>query len=199
LAGSDEFNGGTFNKLRNGIGNRFERRSPHGEQRNKWQAFHIPIRYTHKETYRLKKKALIISSLIIIGILGVVYFKPFSSPEIIVLDHLTENHDGIIDQICMVNNPPLNSKRLPELITEFNKNNQTDNGNFRRLFIKQHDYKFFPALTLSENIDYTSKMVTRNDLDNIDFLGSSSSFLTNKGERMYTVKVNVGKIWYYKK
>jgi hypothetical protein len=147
----------------------------------------------------LKKRVLIISSVIIIGILTVLYFKPFSNAEIIILDHLTENHDGTIDQICFVKNQPSNSKRLHKLITEFNQNNQTDNGNYRRLFIKQHDYIFLPTLTLSENVDYTSNTVTRSDLDNIDFLGSSNSFLTKKGERINTLRVNVGEISYYKK
>lgn len=125
--------------------------------------------------------------------------NPFSKPEIIVMEHLTELNDGRVNQICLVKNPPSTSKDLYRLIEEFNESNPTKNGDFRRLFIKEHDYIFFPALTLREKIEYTSKNLTRRDLDNIDFLASSYSFNSYNGERIEKTEVYVGEIYYYKK
>lgn len=99
----------------------------------------------------------------------------------------------------MVKNPPASSKKLKELIVEFNKINPTADGNFRRLFIKEHDYIFLPGLTLSENVDYSLKTTMRDDLDNIDFLGDSYSSVTMDGEPYKRTEVYVGEIYYYKK
>lgn len=147
----------------------------------------------------LNKRAFILSSIIISAVFSTLYLKPFSSTEINILDHLTENNNGTINQICLVKNPPSDSGSLLEIITKFNQTNQSKNGNYRRLFIKQHEYSFLSALTLGENIDYSSKAVLREDLNNIDFLGSSSSFLTKKGKRINTLEANIGALWHYKK
>ncbi len=133
-----------------------------------------------------------------IGLLLLFYLKPFSSSEIIVLDHLTEYKNGGMDQICLVKYPPASSTKLKDLIEEFNKNNLTEDGKFRRLFIKEHDYIFLPALFLNENIDYNQKTTIRDDLDNIDFLGYSYCFETKDGKQFKKTEVYVSQISYYK-
>ena len=131
-------------------------------------------------------------------IFSIIYFNPFSNTEIIIIEHLTETNNNSLNQICLVKNPPSKPEVIRELITEFNKNTPFPSGNFKRLFIKEHDYIFFPALTLGENIDYTSKDKTRNDLDNIDFLASSSSYVNNYGKRITSLNINIGELWFYK-
>ena len=112
---------------------------------------------------------------------------------------MTEFSDGSINQICLVKNPPSQSKILYSMINDFNKENPTENGLFNRLFIKEHDYIFLSALTLSENIDYNSKTTNRDDLDNIDFLGDSYCKVSVYGEPIKRTEVYVGDIYYYKK
>ena len=140
-------------------------------------------------------------TLLLLIIAGMLLFSnnPFSNPEIIVLEHMTELNNGRVEQICLVKSPPSTSKELYQLIDDFNERNPTKNGDFSRLFIKEHDYIFFPALTLRENINYTSENFARNDLDNIDFLAKSYSLISNNGERIESTEVYVGEIWYYKK
>lgn len=147
----------------------------------------------------MRKKLLIISSIVLIGVSTLIYFNPFSKSEIIILNHLSENTNKYVDQICLVDNPPSTSKALYEMIKEFDLNHKSSDKNYKRLYIKQHDYIFLPAFTLRDNIDYTSPHITRNDLDNIDFLGSSFSYLSKDGRKLKDIKVNTGEIWYYKK
>lgn len=137
--------------------------------------------------------------LLLAGLFMIYYLKPFSCPEIVLLDHMTEYKDGNLDQICLVKNPPVSSGRLLKLIEEYNISNPTPNGIYKRLFIKKHDYIFLPALTLSENIDYFSKNTSRDDLGNIDFLGESSCKVDVNGEPIKKSNVYVGAFCYYKK
>ena len=99
----------------------------------------------------------------------------------------------------MVKNPPASSGKLQKLIQEFNNNNPIANKNFNRLFIKGHDNIIFPALTLSKNYDYYSRNTSREDLDNIDFLGDSYSRVNKNGDTIKETEVYVGQIYYYKK
>lgn len=138
-------------------------------------------------------------TIIVAGFFLLYYFKPFSKTDIIVLDHMTEFSDGSINQICLVKNPPSQSKILYGMINDFNKENPTENGLFNRLFIKEHDYIFLPALTLSENIEYNSKTTNRDDLDNIDFLGNSYCKASVNGELIKRTEIYVGDSYYYKK
>jgi len=134
---------------------------------------------------------------LVIGVLITVYNKPFSSSEIIILEHLTEKHDGKLNQICLVLNPPVNSGKLENLIIEFNRNNSTENGLHDRLFIKEHDYEI-PIFPFSHNPNYKSETATRDDLDNIDFLGDSYISVSVNGDTIRRTKVYVGEIYYYK-
>lgn len=62
----------------------------------------------------------VISGIMILGL--ILYFRPFSSTEIIILDHLTEiNDDGVVNQICLVKSPPYFSSSLEHKIEEFDK------------------------------------------------------------------------------
>ncbi len=111
---------------------------------------------------------------------------------------MTEMHNGKINQICLVLNPPKNSEKLKKLITDFNRDHNSDNKLFKRLFIKEHDYEI-PFLPFPHNIDYKSKTTTRDDIDNIDFLGDSYISVTINGDTIKQTKVYVGDIYYYKK
>lgn len=143
-----------------------------------------------------RNRIFVISGFVILGL--ILYFKPFSRTEIIILHHLTEiNDDGVVNQICLVKNPPYFSSTLKSEIEEFDKANPTKDKFFRRLFIKEHDNVWFPMF-LQENVDYESKKVTRHDLDNIDFLASSNAELTKNGEVRNRIYLRTGEFWYYK-
>jgi len=145
----------------------------------------------------MKKKATIIVMLMALGICSVLFFKPFAKTEIFVLDQMTEYRDDIPNQICLVINPPGNSKKLHKLIEDFNNQNQAENGLFERLFIKEHDYEL-PILPWADNVDYRLETTSRNDLQNVDFLGESSARIY-RGDTIRNTQVYVGKIWYYNK
>jgi len=147
----------------------------------------------------MKKKYIIIMTSLLAGLIIWCFFKEFSHTEIFVLEHMTEYKDGCLYQICMVKNPPASSGKLQKLIQEFNNNNPIANKNFNRLFIKGHDNIIFPALTLSKNYDYYSRNTSREDLDNIDFLGDSYSRVNKNGDTIKETEVYVGQIYYYKK
>lgn len=127
-----------------------------------------------------------------------VYFKPFSNSEIIILEHMTEKHDGELNQICLVLNPPRSSDKLKELIIKFNRDNLTENELHKRLFIKEHDYEL-PIFPFPHNTDYKLETTTRDELDNIDFLGDSYVSVSNHGDTIRRAEVYVGEIFYYKK
>ncbi|MFT5157489.1 MAG: hypothetical protein ACI83I_002050 [Bacteroidia bacterium] len=139
-----------------------------------------------------------ISTVLIVGVFTTLYFKPFSKSEIVILDHMTENSVGKLNQVCLVQNPPRNSESLYKMIVEFNRANATNNGLYKRLFIKEHDYEL-PIFPFPHNIDYKSKTATRNDLDNVDFLGDTYVSLDFNGDTMRRTNVYTGKMYYYNK
>lgn len=147
---------------------------------------------------KMRKRIIIILTLLIVGTLTTIYYKPFSNSEIIILEHMTENQDGKLDQICLVLNPPRSSEKLKKLIIDFNLSNKTANGLHNRLFIKEHDYEL-PIFPFPHNPDYKSEMTTRDELDNIDFLGDSYVSVDFDGDTIRRTKVYVGEIYYYKK
>lgn len=106
--------------------------------------------------------------------------------------------DGVVNQICLVKNPPSLSSTLESEIAEFDNANPLKGKYFRRLFIKEHDNAWFPGLFLQENVDYESKNTTRNELDNIDFLAESDYELTKDGEVLKKTDLWTGDLWYYK-
>lgn len=135
----------------------------------------------------------------IVLFLLILYFKPFSRTEIIILNHMTEmDEDGVVSQICLVKNPPYFSSTLENKIEEFNKSNPVKGRYYRRLFIKEHDKVWFPGLLLQENVDYESKDVTTDDLDNVDFLADSDLTLTKNGRINKRTHLRIGDLWYYK-
>jgi hypothetical protein len=143
------------------------------------------------------RKKIIVAGIVLF--LAFLYFKPFSRTEIIILYHMTEmESDGTVSQICLVKNPPYYSSTLATEIEAFNKSHPVKGKYYDRLFIKEHDKVWFSGLFLQENVDYESKSVTRNDLDNIDFLADSYFTLTVTGEILKETNVKTGEVWYYK-
>jgi len=144
-----------------------------------------------------RNRIFVISGIVILGL--ILYIKPFSRTEIIILNHLTEiNDDGVVNQICLVKNPPFFSSTLKNKIENFDKANPVKDKYYRRLFIKDHDKVWFPGLFLQENVDYESKKITRHDLDNVDFLAESYYNLTKSGEINKKIDIKTGDLWYYK-
>lgn len=144
-----------------------------------------------------RNRIFVISGIVIL--LLILYFRPFSRTEIIVLNHLTEiDDDGLVNQICLVKNPSYYSSTLESKIEEFDKENSVKGNYYRRLFIKEHDEVWFSGLFLQENVDYESKKITRYDIDNIDFLVNSDYIVTKKGEINKSIDLRVGDLWYYK-
>ena len=111
---------------------------------------------------------------------------------------MTEHRDGNLNQICLVQNPPASSDKLYSLINEFNRANPTESSFHKRLFIKEHDYEL-PIFPFPHNPEYKSTTTTRNDLDNIDFLGNSYIFLGSESDTIRKTKVYIGELYYYKK
>lgn len=145
-----------------------------------------------------KKRNRIIGLSMILFIILVLYFKPFSRTEIIILDHLTKINNGVEHQICLVKNPPYSSETLIEKIDTFNLSQPVKGKYYSRLFIKEHDYIWFPALSLQENIDYQSLEISSTDLNNIDFLADSYFFKSVSGNEYKSTQCRVGELWYYK-
>jgi hypothetical protein len=143
------------------------------------------------------RKKIILAGIVLF--LAILYFKPFSRTEIIILYHMTEmESDGTVAQICLVKNPPYYSSTLTAEIEAFNKSHPVKGKYYRRLFIKEHDKVWFSGYFLQENVDYESKNMTRNDLDNIDFLADSYFTLTMTGGTSIETEVYTGELWYYK-
>lgn len=143
------------------------------------------------------RKKIIVSGIVLF--LLILYFKPFSRTEIIILNHMTEmDDDGVVHQICLVKNPPYFSSTLANKIEEFNKSNPVKGIYYHRLFIKEHDKVWFPGLFLQENVDYESTDLTTDDLDNIDFLADSDLTLTVDGKISKRTNLRTGDLWYYK-
>lgn len=147
--------------------------------------------------FKQNRKKIIVSGIVLF--LLILYFKPFSRTEIIILYHMTEmQSDGTVSQICLVKNPPYFSSSLETEIEEFNKLNPVKGKYYRRLFIKEHDKVWFSGYFLQENVDYESKRMTRNDLDNIDFLADSYFTLTVRGGVLKKTRIRTGENLYYK-
>jgi len=84
------------------------------------------------------------------------------------------------------------------MIIEFNTKYSTKNGLYSRLFIKEHDYEL-PIFPFSNNIDYNLETTSRDDLYNVDFLGSSNVLLDFRGDTIKETIVYIGEIYYYTK
>ncbi len=141
-------------------------------------------------------KKIIIWIVVLLGLLIVLYFKPFTRSRIEILDHMAKTYDAEIHQICLVKKPPAKSDDLYELIIEFNKSEPPETAEFRRLFIKRHAWK--PIDIWGDNVDYESETATREDLDNVDFLGRSSGWTDPEGKSVRHTEVFVGEYSYYK-
>ncbi|MFK7059997.1 hypothetical protein [Flavobacterium oreochromis] len=85
------------------------------------------------------------------------------------------------------------------MILDFNSKRQVKYENIRQTFIKEHDYKLFPALFLSENYSYDDINTKSDKLDNIDFLAERSKYINWNKVIIDTVRCFVGKYDYYKK
>lgn len=141
-------------------------------------------------------KKILIWIIALLGLSIVLYFKPFTSSRIEVLNHMTKTYDDEIHQICLVKNPPDKSEDLYDLIIEFNESEPPEAVKFRRLFIKRHAWK--PIDIWGDNVDYESETATTDDLDNVDFLGRSWSRTDPEGKSVRNTEVFVGKYSYYK-
>lgn len=147
--------------------------------------------------FKRNRKKIIVAGIVLF--LAILYFKPFSRTEIIILYHMTEmQSDGTVSQICLVKNPPYFSSTLISEIEAFNQSHPVNGKYYRRLFIKEHDKVWFSGYFLQENVDYESKRMTRNDLDNIDFLADSYFTLTVRGGVLKKTRIRTGENWYYK-
>lgn len=148
-------------------------------------------------TKRSRNTIIVISVVAIFG--AILIFDPFSSTEIIILDHLTEiGDDGVVNQICLVKNPPKSSTSLKIKIEQFDKKNPVKGKFYRRLFVKEHDNSWFAGWFLDDNFDYESKTASRDDINNIDFLGSSDYWPTRSGNNYKQTNIYTGEYWYYK-
>ena len=151
----------------------------------------------HSLNKKNRNRIFVIAGIVLLGL--TLYFQPFSRTKIIILNHLTEiNDDGVVNQICLVKNPPFFSSTIKNKIENFDQSNSVKGKYYRRLFIKEHDKVWFPGLFLQENVDYESKKITRYDLDNIDFLATSNYHLTVNGSINQSAKCYTGEGWYYK-
>ncbi len=104
-----------------------------------------------------------------------------------------------IDEIILVKNYPKSSKELKQLILDFNSKRNVKFEKISQTFIKEHDYRLFPALTLSENYSYEDKDTNSDKLDNIDFLADRSKYVNWNKRVIDTIHCFVGKYDYYKK
>lgn len=108
----------------------------------------------------------------------------------------TENN---ISEIILVKNHPNSSSKLKEMILEFNSKRKLKFDNIQQTFIKEHDYKFLPALTLSENYSYEDRNIKSDKLDNIDFLAQRGKYISLDKRIIDTVSLFVGKYNYSRK
>jgi len=104
-----------------------------------------------------------------------------------------------IDEIILVKNHPKSSIELKQMILDFNSKRQLKFEKIKQTFIKEHDYVFFPVLTLSENYSYEDINTKSDKLDNIDFLAERSKYVNWNKRVIDTVRCFVGKYDYYKK
>ncbi len=104
----------------------------------------------------------------------------------------------MLDQVCLVSNPPSSSSELIEKIKEFNAKHKVKGKYFERLFIKEHENDFINYMN-QENINYESNNTKLYDIDNIDFLATSSFYVSKNGKIINETKCYIGEIWYLKK
>ena len=86
------------------------------------------------------------------------------------------------------------------MVLDFNSKRQIKFKNIKQIFIKEHDYKFLPALYLSKNYSYEDRNTNSDKLDNIDFLAERDRYVGNWNKRVVdTTLCFIGKYDYYKK
>lgn len=107
----------------------------------------------------------------------------------------TENNIG---EIILVKNHPNSSSKLKEMIFEFNSKRKLKFDNIQQTFIKERNYKFLPALTLSENYSYEDKNIKSEKLDNIDFLARRVKYINWNKRVIDTIYLFIGKYDCYK-
>lgn len=151
-----------------------------------------------KRIKKVKPKTFIVLISLILILFWI--FNPFLKTEIVCLHHLSEINPSSndYDRIFLVKNPPKNAQELKKIIQDFETKSFNKEQNFNHLYIKKHKYILFPAIVLTENIDYSDKKTTRDDLDNSDFIASSSNALNFENKRIVRLDVYVGEHFFYK-
>jgi hypothetical protein len=144
----------------------------------------------------MRRNRKLLSIIVIVGVIaaGIVwYINPFAKTEIVLLKHMTEwrGEDSTLSEIYLIKHLPSTSDELKRMIFEWNRNSAY-NGDYHRLFIKEHDNNMFYS------VDYSSSKATRSDLDNIDFLATSYRIRSVNGKWYSETKMRVGDVWYYK-
>lgn len=143
-----------------------------------------------------RKRITIVYITFAIVVATIVLVKQFSKTEFVLLPHLTEvdstTHE--VYEVYLVKNQPDQSEKLITLIEVLNASKST--ANFHRLFIKEHNNRFFDLM--GDGIDYSSPKTTRDDLDNTDFLATSYRWLDFRGKTIAETACYVGELWYYK-
>lgn len=104
-----------------------------------------------------------------------------------------DNVENRIDEIILVKNHPKSSNELKQMILDFNSKRHLKYGKIKQIFIKEHDYVFFPVLTLSENYSYDDISTKYDKLDNIDFLAQRSKYVNWNKREIDTLSCFVGK------
>ena len=124
----------------------------------------------------------------------------FNKTEFVVLEQMTriDRTENNIGEIILVKNHPNSSSKLKEMIFEFNSKRKLKFDNIQQTFIKERNYKFLPALTLSENYSYEDKNIKSEKLDNIDFLARRVKYINWNKRVIDTIYLFIGKYDCYK-
>ena len=146
------------------------------------------------------KKKLIGLILFVIFVISIKY-SFFNKTEFIVLNHMTriDTIKNRIEEIILVKNHPKSSNELKQMILDFNSKRLVNYVEIKQIFVKEHDYAFFPALTLNENYNYDDRNTKSDKLDNIDFLAERLKYVNWNKRIIDTLRCFVGKDDYYKK
>lgn len=146
------------------------------------------------------KKKLIGLILFVIFVISIKY-SFFNKTEFIVLNHMTriDTIKNRIEEIILVKNHPKSSNELKQMILDFNSKRLVNYVEIKQIFVKEHDYAFFPALTLNENYNYDDINTKSDKLDNIDFLAERLKYVNWNKRIIDTLRCFVGKDDYYKK
>jgi hypothetical protein len=149
----------------------------------------------------IKHKNKLTGLILIVFLLITVKYSFYNKTEFIVLNHLTriDTVENRIDEIILVKNHPKSSNELKQLILDFNSKRPIEFDEIKQIFIKEHDYVLFPALTLSENFSYEDINTKSDKLDNIDFLAERLKYINWNKRVIDTIRCFVGKNNYYKK